>query len=464
MSFIFIFRRDLRIDDNVAYQMCVKEAARLDYDVLPIFIYNKQQIDPKLNPFFSKRSFEFMNACISDLKHVCPGLTVYEGALDEHKDDVAMLSRILSVRKGKGIHAIYFNADLSSPFARNRDAKIRDFCVSKEIECLAPTTDYSLVDPSTMAKPYQKFTPFYNKYVGTVKLNEASKTSKASKAATSKASKASKAFKASKRGIALAILKRIERGDFDNYSKTRDQIWNPDGTTRLSAYMKYGCISVREAFHASRNNKALQREFMWRAFYDQIAYWFPRVLEGKSLKAQYDGIKWRGSAAHFEAWKHGRTGFPLIDAGMRQLLTTGFMHNRLRMICASFLVKSLHIDWRRGERWFATQLLDYHPASNNGGWQWASGSGADSQPYFRSFSPWIQSKKHDPDAAYIKTYVAELKDVPARDIHMWWKATGADSKYPRPCVDHTAENKKYVEMIKKDVYVPHGKIVPSRSS
>lgn len=425
--FIFIFRRDLRIEDNVAYAMCL---TRSGGDMIPIYIRSGGS-GVAGGGSGSIRSAKFINDCIADLKASCPRLQVFEG------DDLKVLSRILKSKKHQGI---YFNAD---PGSASRDAKIVAFCKARGIECVAPTADYTLVDPATMKKPYQKFTPFYNKYAGLAREQQQQRQQQQQQ-------------RQGKRGEALAILDKIEAGAFDDYAVTRDQIWNPNGTTKLSVYLKHGCISIREAFYAARNNKALQKEFMWRSFYDQLAYWFPRVLEGKSLKPSYDRIDWKalnGSAAHFKAWKAGRTGFPLIDAGMRQLSTTGYMHNRLRMICASFLVKTLHIDWRRGEQWFATQLLDYYPASNNGGWQWASGSGADSQPYFRSFSPWIQSKKHDPDAIYIKTYVPELANVPAKAIHTWWKSHAtAATRYPPPCVDHTAETKRFVELVKTSVY------------
>jgi deoxyribodipyrimidine photo-lyase len=171
----------------------------------------------------------------------------------------------------------------------------------------------------------------------------------------------------------------------------------------MSAYIKFGCVSIREVFYNYSIVKALQRELVWREFYANILYHFPNVL-GHSFKKKYDKIKWSDNKEWFKKWCNGQTGYALVDAGMKQLNTTGWMHNRVRMIVAMFLTKDLLIDWRWGERYFATKLVDYDPASNNGGWQWSASTGTDSQPYFRIFNPDLQIKKYDKDYAYIKKW------------------------------------------------------------
>jgi deoxyribodipyrimidine photo-lyase len=187
-------------------------------------------------------------------------------------------------------------------------------------------------------------------------------------------------------------------------------------------------------------------ELVWREFYQMILDRYPHVV-GSAFKPEYDKIKWLGSQAHFKAWCEGRTGFPIVDAGMRQLNHTGWMHNRLRMITASFLVKDLLVDWRKGEAYFAEKLSDFDLASNNGGWQWCASTGCDSQPYFRIFNPVLQSKKFDPDCEYIKTWLPELRDLSPREIHsLSQKDAGRPRDYPNAIVTHSAQTFRALEM------------------
>ena len=233
-----------------------------------------------------------------------------------------------------------------------------------------------------------------------------------------------------------------------HYSKTHNELDKP--TTQLSAYIKFGCISIREMYKAFKSNNDLIRQLIWRDFYMNILYSFPYVL-GKPMKPNYAKIKWHHNATWFKAWSTGETGFPVVDAGMRQLNTTGYMHNRARLIVASFLTKTLLIDWREGEEYFAKNLTDYDPASNNGNWQWIASSGADSQPYFRIFNPWLQGKEVDPDANYIKQWVPELKNVNAKDIHQWndtWREH-KECKYPKPICDYQVQKEKALAMFRK---------------
>jgi deoxyribodipyrimidine photo-lyase len=229
-----------------------------------------------------------------------------------------------------------------------------------------------------------------------------------------------------------------------HYSKTRDIL--SIHTSLLSPYIKFGCVSIREVFHKFRTIKDLTRQLIWREFYMNILYAHPHVL-GHAMKPNYNKIRWRTNARYLHAWKTGNTGFPIVDAGMRQLNTTGYMHNRARLIVASFLTKTLLIDWREGEQYFAQKLVDYDPASNNGNWQWIASTGADSQPYFRIFNPYNQSAEVDEDAIYIKTWIPELKDIPAKEIHNWYKYhTEYKIHYPAPIVDYSVQKEKAIEM------------------
>jgi deoxyribodipyrimidine photo-lyase len=232
----------------------------------------------------------------------------------------------------------------------------------------------------------------------------------------------------------------------------------------LSAHLRFGTLSIRGALRAAQEHalsgsqgaEAWRSELVWRDFYHQVLFHHPHVVD-HSFKPEYDAIRWEvGQRAddNFQAWCHGQTGYPLVDAAMRQLNATGYMHNRLRMVAASFLTKDLGIDWRRGERYFAVQLNDYDLAANNGGWQWAASTGCDAQPYFRIFNPESQSRKFDPDGAFIRRYVTELAALSDDAIHAPWRATTAEltsagvalgKTYPRPIVDHATERRRALE-------------------
>ena len=248
---------------------------------------------------------------------------------------------------------------------------------------------------------------------------------------------------------ALRIMQQV---DLKEYAKSRD-IPMKSATSKMSAHLKFGCVSIREFYWFIRQSTSksheLIRQLYWKDFYANIAYSFPHVLEGmvkSKNKPFYDSaLVWEDTPNdRFSKWCAGNTGFPIVDAGMREMNATGFMHNRLRMITASFLIKDLHMDWRLGEKYFATQLTDYDPCSNNGGWQWCAGTGTDSQPYYRVLNPWLQAKRFDPDCAYIKLWVPELASVPAPDIIKWNESYGKyqNRTYPCPMLDHSeAKNK-----------------------
>jgi deoxyribodipyrimidine photo-lyase len=214
--------------------------------------------------------------------------------------------------------------------------------------------------------------------------------------------------------------------------------------------MKFGTLSVREFHQAVKSNfgpdHPLIRQLYWRDFFTHIASHFDRVF-GQPFHSEYEFLSWDENPEFLLRWKEGMTGFPIVDAGMRQLNETGFMHNRARMVCASFLVKDLHIDWREGERYFATKLEDYDPCVNNGNWQWVASTGCDAAPYFRIFNPWLQQKKYDPDANYILQWIPELRDVPAAEIHGLFQSREKPAgNYPEPVVDHAAESRRALEL------------------
>ena len=248
------------------------------------------------------------------------------------------------------------------------------------------------------------------------------------------------------------ILNKIAR--FQDYGQRRDDLTY--NTTTLSAYLKFGALSVREVYYSMEHHLGkksdLIKQLIWREFYAHLLYAKPHVL-GNALKPKYNALEWNKSKKWLNAWKEGKTGFPIVDAGMREMNETGFMHNRARLITASFLIKTLLIDWQEGEKYFATKLVDYDPSSNNGNWQWVASTGADSQPYFRIFNPWSQSATHDSHAKYIKKWIPELTHVDAEHIHQWNDHCHLykDINYPEPIVDYKIQREKALDMYKKVV-------------
>ncbi|MDD4964917.1 MAG: deoxyribodipyrimidine photo-lyase [Gallionella sp.] len=227
------------------------------------------------------------------------------------------------------------------------------------------------------------------------------------------------------------------------------------GVSYLSTHLRFGTISIRSLarhayFTGGEGAQTWLSELIWRDFYQMLLYHHPRVVT-QCFKPSFDALVYDNRAEHFDAWKHGQTGYPLVDAGMRQLNQTGFMHNRLRMVVASFLVKDLHIDWRWGERYFAEKLLDYDLAANNGGWQWAASTGCDAQPWFRIFNPVTQSEKFDPSGKFIRRYVTELANCPDKFIHAPWKSP-TDFAYPAPIVDHAVAREGWLALCRR--YLP----------
>lgn len=457
MTSIFIFRRDFRIEDNLGLIKCYEKSNK----VLPIFIFTEEQI--KNNEYFSSNSFQFMLESLEDLNN---SLKKYNSQIHYYygNDNISVLKKIY---KEYDFDAIYFNMDYT-PYSIKRDESIKDFCEENKIYCYM-IEDYLLMPIGTFLKEnkevYQKYTPFKN---NAKKFNISEPTY--IKFNDKKLDKIKFKFKISDldkyyiknensmihggRDNSLQILKNIK--DFSDYGEIRNNLILP--TTHLSAYIKYGAVSIREVYYNINKifgkDHGLIDQLLWREFYFYLVYYIPRVLQNKSLKPQYDKIKWENDPKIFEAWKNGNTGFPGVDAGMREMNFTGFMHNRARLITSGILIKILNCDWRLGEKYFATKLIDYDPSVNNGNWQWSSGSGADSQPYFRIMSPWKQTLDNDPNCEYIKKWIPELKDVPNKDIHNWDKNYHKYKvNYPSPIVNYVKMRKEIVDVYKKGLYL-----------
>lgn len=420
--------------------------------VIPIFILDNRQVTS--HPYLSIAALEFM----------CDALIDLDKSLRKYGSHLAIINGIaeeilIEIARCAGAQAVFVNRDIT-PFSRTRDGSLHKQCKAAGIN-FHSCDDTMLHAPEIVLKknglPYTIFTPYYKsalqlpvrqpvplgfKKFTALPINKVPIICAADLVSVLKLQHNPHLAVRGGRAAGLAILSRI--GDFIEYDNTRDRP-DQDGTTRLSAYLKFGCVSAREVWHAAHDllgsTHPLCRQLYWRDFYHQIAWHFPRVF-GAAFKQKFDKIEWKNDPAAFKAWRRGLTGFPLVDAGMRELYKTGFMHNRVRMVTASFLTKDLHIDWRKGERYFAQHLIDYDPAVNNGNWQWAASTGCDAQPYFRIFNPWLQQKRFDPDAVYIHHWVPELHGLDAGEIHNLWKKRPANLKYPIPIVDHATESAK----------------------
>lgn len=447
---LFIFRRDLRLNDNTA----LIEAFKTSDAVHICFIADPRQTSDK-NPYRSQNAIQFLVESLNDLHEDVRGqggvLNFFTGEAQN------VLRTILTEQK---IDAVFVNRDYT-PFAYKRDEALEAVCAEENVDFHA-FDDTLLHAPHTLlkdnGKPYTVFTPFYKKGLSlsvaepadlpTVTLvSKMLKKAEKTAGAVLPVEENEQLAVHGGRTAALGILKRIP--DFHHYTKTRnDPALN--ATTHLSAYHKFGCVSARETYSAVTQSlgveHALIRELYWRDFFTHIAVHFPHVF-GQSFHSKYDKLRWKTDKKQFAAWCKGETGFPIVDAGMRELHTTGFMHNRVRMVTASFLVKDLHIDWRWGERYFATQLVDYDPCVNNGSWQWSASTGCDAQPYFRIFNPWLQQKRYDPECQYIKRWMLELRELEPKHIHNWYKQQDGFTAYPAPIVDHSQE-----AQVAKEVY------------
>lgn len=402
---LFVFRRDLRTYDNTGLILACNNS-----DVVyPVFILDPKQISPKTNEYFAYNSFRFMLQSLVDLKHSLPQLIIMHG----HPHEV-----IRKLCKEYNINNVYCNEDYT-PYSIIRDKLIKQ---TIDPANLIYATDYCFNSAHDI-KPYQVYTPYYNaakkKHVKTPQsftqtmFNKIHKLDEKSVNLQVLINDAEKHLKPNMdldlvqsggRKEGLAALNSFVKNRLASYSKKRNLLTYE--TSRLSPHVKFGTISIREVYHACNSN-IYRKELYWRDFYMQVAYHFPNTF-----KENYrHHIAWHNSKKHFAAWCKGETGYDIVDAAMTQLNKSGFMHNRARMIVASFLTKILHIDWRYGAKYFAQKLTDYDPSSNYGGWQWSAGTGMDAQPYFRIFNPFTQEKKFDPDREYIKKWLGDRKPI-----------------------------------------------------
>ena len=440
---LFVFRRDLRVHDNTALIAALNESKC----VIPCFIFDNRQIAK--NHYFSEKAFRFMLDSLVDLSAQIEKrrgkLYFFEGVAE---DIIQKLIEILP------IDAVFFNRDYT-PFSIKRDTAIKKI-IAKKNKKLFVFSDALLNEPEEIMKadgtPYSIFTPFMKKsresfvakprhcnnenyYTQNIHINKPSLLP-----IWQEKTPENKIMKGG-RLAAISLLKNIIT--LKNYARDRD-FPDKNATSHLSAHHKFGTVSIRETYHIAStklNGGTFINELYWRDFFTHIVFHFPHVMT-EAFYRKFSTLSWSNRTDYFNAWCNGQTGFPIVDAGMRELNQTGLMHNRVRMITASFLVKDLHINWREGENYFAKKLIDYDPAVNNGNWQWAASTGCDAQPYFRIFNPWLQQKRFDIDAHYIKKWIPELKSVPAKDIHDFKKLSAHQSiSYPKPIIDHANETK-----------------------
>lgn len=420
---LFWFRRDLRLQDNAGLYHALKE----NEEVVPVFIFDTEILD-KLEDKTDLR-----------VAFIHQSLTLMQKQLEKMESSLLVLhGNPVEIFNQLNPKAVYTNHDYE-PYARNRDEQVKMILEAKGT-AFKTFKDQVIFEKDEIVKddgkPYTIFTPYSKKWKS--KLEES----------TLKSFQNEKYFENFKKTkpLPLPSLKEIgfdesvfqfperlvKQSIIEQYDKQRN-FPAIAGTTKLSVHLRFGTVSIRKlAQVALKKNETWLNELIWRDFYHTILWHFPHV-ETKAFKPAYDKIEWRNNEKEFAAWCEGKTGYPIVDAGMRELNATGFMHNRVRMITASFLVKHLLIDWRWGEAYFAKKLLDFDLAANNGGWQWAASSGCDAAPYFRVFNPALQTEKFDPKLEYIKKWVPEF----------------GTEKYPKPIVEHKLARERVLKIYKE---------------
>lgn len=417
---LFWFRRDLRLTDNASLFHALQKG-----NVVPLFIFDTTILDDLKDKADSRVTFiaDTLEQLRQELEKAGSSLITFRG------NPIDFFQNIQCAH-------VFANEDYE-PAARKRDKLVAEILAAKNIS-FHLFKDQVIFGPEEVLKddglPYTIYTPYSRKWKARLALNPI----------PSYPSESIKGFKALppqlpitpesvgfQRSTIELPPRKIKIAVIDQYDQSRNFPSKP-GTTRLGLHLRFGTVSIRKlAEIALAHNEVWLNELIWREFYFSIIWHFPHVVT-KSFKPAYDRIEWRNDLAEFQRWCTGQTGYPIVDAGMRELNTTGFMHNRVRMITASFLTKHLLIDWRWGEAYFASKLLDFDLAANNGGWQWAAGCGCDAAPYFRVFNPTLQTAKFDPDFQYIATWVPE------------WRS----SSYPKPMVDHAFARARALEVYK----------------
>lgn len=421
---IFWFRRDLRTNDNAGLYHALKS----DYPVKPLFIFDKNILDKLSDKKDARVSFIYNT--IQQLKEELKG---YDSDIEVRYGDPVKIWEELA--KDGALNNVFTNRDYEQ-YAIGRDEQVSKI-LRAEGKGFMTFKDHVIFEKDEVLKddgtPYVVFTPYKKRWLAHLKDRMDAQNPEASYFFKSYPNE--KYFKNFLQFTSIPLIELSEmefeptdieipsaevvRSIIREYDKNRD-FPAINGTSRLGVHFRFGTISIRDkARKAKQLNETFLSELIWRDFYSMILQHFPRV-EDQSFREKYERIEWRNNEEEFELWCKGKTGYPIVDAGMRELNSTGYMHNRVRMVVASFLTKHLLIDWRWGERYFAEKLLDYDLASNSGGWQWAAGCGTDAAPYFRIFNPYSQADKFDKQRKYIKKWVPELDT----------------SSYPDPIVDH----------------------------
>ena len=423
---IFWFRRDLRLDDNRGLFYTLKEQK----DVQPVFIFDSEILNSLSDKYDKRINFiykEILNLK-NQLKRFGSDLKVYFGK------PVEVFKRITEESE---IGNVYTNHDYE-PYAIDRDEGVRKFLETKEVN-FKTFKDHVIFEKDEVlkddGKPYTVYTPYSKKWKSKLKAGDLEQYNIELFANNFVKTNQSEIIGLPEMGFEEIDFdfppKDFDENIISNYDKKRD-FPGANSTSRLGLHLRFGTISIRKLVaYALKMNQTFLNELIWREFFIQILWHFLYVVN-QSFKKQYDNIKWINDEEGFQKWCDGKTGFPIVDAGMRELNETGFMHNRVRMIVGSFLTKDLLIDWRWGEAYFAEKLLDFELASNNGNWQWAAGTGCDAAPYFRIFNPESQTKKFDPELKYIKKWVPEF----------------SSPDYPEPMLDHSFARKRCLEVYK----------------
>lgn len=446
-SCIFIFRRDFRLIDNSALIKLVQTIGTAC--IVPVFLLNDVQIDPKRNAYFSQHAFDFMIASLHDLDEQLRAsggrLFVFRAIRGDECNVLRSIAAKLDVSH------VAFNAD-ATPFARERDGKIERWCADNGVQLLTCDSDNTMlhVGAATTNKgtTFEVFTPFYRKAMRIdVPKPKPWPQAKCAWHTSSIIGETSwvdlggdVVGPGAGRHHALTILEDVMRGKCSSYSKHHD-VPAKDATTRIGAFMKFGCVSPREVYHAAKEGcgrgSTLVQQLFWREFYYNLAIGYPEILGGQRgmqntfVKGRFAKTSWNTDAIAIQRWREGRTGAPFVDAAMRCLNATGWLHNRGRMVVAMYLVRDMGVDWRVGERYFATKLVDYDPINNNQGWCWALS-------YRRKLSPFKQASRFDPNCDFIREWVHEFKAVPTHDIIAWdvkWSLHSDRIKYPKPMCD-----------------------------
>ncbi|MCH8519204.1 MAG: DNA photolyase family protein [Nanoarchaeota archaeon] len=470
---IVVHTKDLRLFDNRTIKKAYEECS----EVMHIFIlYNTQLQSTKKVFDVNTNALEFMYNSLLDLQEQ---LKDKNSLLVVLKGD-SFNTVLHDLRENFKFEALYISKDYS-PHALSREDSIYQYCLNVSVH-YSEVVEHILLDnisnylKATDSKPYTVFTPFYKnalkfevplplKYTTHSLIKSINLDTKILKKLEKQTQENleylhslftpnSNLLVKGGRSEAFEILKELD--DF-NYKLKRDYP-SIKGTTRLSAHHKFGTISMRESYYSIKDTSKtygdeLLRELYWHDFYILIAKHFPHVFE-HAFQQHYDDIKWINDTddENFKAWCRGETGFPIIDAGMRELNTTGYMHNRVRMIVASFLTKDLHIHWLLGEAYFASKLTDYDSCVNNGSWQWAASTGCDAQPYFRIFNPWLQQERFDKNCDYIKKWIPELESLDVKVIHNLGEQRPLffNSSYPKPIVNHKKQKNIAISMFKRE--------------